>query len=526
MLQCMKHRLFLGIFTFVACAAWAIASGVGAGTILWSNRLASDTDLSGSTGAGSVMPESERGEALYIEQTNLTQSAIRSFTLPVERLRNRFVFVDADVKAEGISPKPQLWNGIKVMVRIETPPGSQWPQPEIPVGSFDWHRYSRRILIPANATAATLMLGLEQVSGKAWFRDVRIVLAKEVAEAPAAPANAPIFRGHPEPRLRGAMIAPDTLTENDLRVLASAWGANLVRWQLIRYGVSTNQPGFAAYDRWLQMQLDQLDRGLAWAAKLKVKVVVDLHSPPGGEATPGGYQAAIGSLWTDTNAQNKFIEVWRTIATRYQGDSRIWGFDLVNEPVDDDTAEGCADWQSLALRAGQAVRSIDPERTLIVEPPDWGSPSGFIGFQPIGLSNMVYSFHFYEPHEYTHQGVFGPAQPLSYPGEIGGVMWNKSAIERAMEPATAFAARYRVQMYVGEFSVIRWAPGGEKYLSDLIETIEGHGWDWSYHAFREWDGWSVEHGSDQNDHTPTVQPTARKLVLLKWLGKNKTETTK
>jgi len=78
-----------------------------------------------------------------------------------------------------------------------------------------------------------------------------------------------------------------------------------------------------------------------------------------------------------------------------------------------------------------------------------------------------------------------------------------------------------MQMYVGEFSVIRWAPGGDKYLSDLLEVVESHGWDWSYHAFREWDGWSVEHGSDPNDHARTDQPTARKQVLLKWLRQNK-----
>jgi endoglucanase len=187
-------------------------------------------------------------------------------------------------------------------------------------------------------------------------------------------------------------------------------------------------------------------------------------------------------------------------------------------------AEGCDDWQSLALRAGQAIRSIDPASTLIVEPPDWGSASGFVDFQPLGLSNVVYSFHIYDPHQFTHQGVHGPSPPITYPGMINGRLWDKGAIEDTIEPATAFAKRYRVHLYVGEFSVIRWAPGGDKYLSDLIEVMEGHGWDWSYHAFREWDGWSVEHGSDPSDHTRTVEPTARKQVLLKWLRQNKTET--
>ncbi len=505
----------IGVFGFVVWFAPASFSG----EILWNNSLTHSTDLAGSSGAGLLA--GELGLAFAV--TNAGESAVRIFPLPVERLRNRYVFLNAEVKAENVSAKPNPWNGIKVMARIDTPDGTQWPQPEIPTGSFDWRNYSRRLLIPANATAVSLILGLENVSGKVWFRTVRLDLAREVTDLPAAPTNAPIFTGHTQPRLRGAMVSPDTLTESDLTVLARDWGANVIRWQLIRYGADAADNSPEKYDRWLGRQLEQLDRGLAWAAKLGVEVVVDLHSPPGGRPiSGGGYQAAIGSLWTDTNAQTHFIDVWRTIAKRYRGDQRIWGFDLVNEPADENVAEGCDDWQTLAMRAGQAVRGMDPHRTLIVEPADWGSASGFIGFHPLALANVVYSFHIYDPPTFTHQGVFSPSPPVAYPGQIDGAWWDKSALARAIAPATAFAARYRVQLYVGEFSVIRWAPGGENYLSDLIDLMESHGWDWSYHAFREWDGWSVEHGPDKNDHAPSAVPTARKQVLLKWLGKNQT----
>ena len=66
-------------------------------------------------------------------------------------------------------------------------------------------------------------------------------------------------------------------------------------------------------------------------------------------------------------------------------------------------------------------------------------------------------------------------------------------------------------MYLGEFSAIRWAPGDSayNYLQDLIDIFEEHGWDWAYHAFREWDGWSVEHGPDPKDHARAKTPTAR-----------------
>jgi hypothetical protein len=467
---------------------------------------------------GEAQSSSNHARALILTNDNPGQSVTRSFPLSLEKLRGTYISFGADVRAEGVSQKPKPWNGIKVMAVISLPGGTQYPQPDLPVGTFDWKRATTRVFVPTNATSATLVLGLEQVSGKAWFDNARVTFVRRFTPVPAAPPDQPIYRGHDLPRLRGAMIAPQSMTEADLKVLAGDWGGNVVRWQLIRTGRSDGS--VESYDKWLDSELARLDKGLVWAQQLGVKVVLDLHSPPGGDSVSGGYQAAVGGLWTDPKAQDKFLEVWKKMAARYKGDSRIWGYDLVNEPVDDGTSENCLDWQGLSLRAARAVREIDPACTLIIEPPQWGSAQGFTGFQPLELTNVVYSFHFYNPTEFTHQGVFGPSEPIRYPGKIAGAQWDKAAIEAAMAPAIEFARRHRVHMYVGEFSAIRWAPGAEQYLTDLIDTIESHGWDWSYHAFREWDGWSVEHGADKNSHERAASPTPRQQVLLRWMKQN------
>jgi aryl-phospho-beta-D-glucosidase BglC (GH1 family) len=101
-------------------------------------------------------------------------------------------------------------------------------------------------------------------------------------------------------------------------------------------------------------------------------VVVDLHSPPGGKATTSGYIGSDGGLFNNPQTQQKFIEVWRRIAIRYKHAKAIWGYDLANEPVEEESEEPCDDWQALAERTAQAIRSIDPERALIVEPSPWG----------------------------------------------------------------------------------------------------------------------------------------------------------
>ena len=57
-------------------------------------------------------------------------------------------------------------------------------------------------------------------------------------------------------------------------------------------------------------------------------------------------------------------------------------------------------------------------------------------------------------------------------------------------------------------------------MKDCIELFEEFGWDWSYHAFREWSGWSVEHGQDKDDAAPSKTQTSREKLLREWYGKN------
>jgi len=176
----------------------------------------------------------------------------------------------------------------------------------------------------------------------------------------------------------------------------------------------------------------------------------------------------------------------------------------------------------LAERAARAIRAIDPARTIIVEPASWGGPDGLSDLAPLGVSNVVYSVHMYLPHAFTHQGVYGPGPVWRYPGAIEGKNWDKAALEAALKPVIEFQRAYGVHIYIGEFSAIRWAPAESayRYLKDLIDIFETHGWDWSYHAFREWSGWSVEHGSDRNNTAPVPTPTDRQRLLRHWYAQN------
>lgn len=509
-------RAWLALFSLCVGAALHAAD---VGDVLWENSLETEEDWAASNGRGERVELPDGNYVLEINKPTTDGAYLRSFQLPVEELRGKWIFLSVDVKAKDVSEKPLDWNGIKAILEIARPEETDWPQIPMPVGTFDWDNKSVRVLIPEDATQIKLHTGLERVTGTVWFDNLQVKLAKAVGDAPAAAKDKPIFKGHAVPALRGAMAHP-RISREDVKVFGEDWNGNVLRYQLLHMPKRGDENDLDIYDAWLERELDYLDQVLGWCQQYGVLVVVDLHSPPGGNLGDSGTVNASGPFWSNPEAQEHFIKVWRRITKHYKGtELPIWGFDLLNEPEDRTVVEGCADWQTLADQAAHAVREIDPDRTLIIEPPRSGGPSGFLEFQPIDLPRIVYSFHMYEPLTYTHQGVFG-SSGVAYPGEIDGEYWDKAKLEECMQPAIDFAQKYRVQLYIGEFSVTRWAPGAEQYLADVIAIFESHGWDWTYHSYREWHAWNLELGTDEDDQSPTNQPGKRLQVILDYFKKN------
>ena len=292
-------------------------------------------------------------------------SATLHHVLPVERMRGCRIAFSAWIKAEQVSAPPQPWNGVKFMAPIQTPGGYQWPAAHIEAGTFAWKHVTFSVRVPDDAQSMSLIVGLESVTGKAWFDDIRVWLLKTPIARPKQAAAGPVYRGHDLPRLRGAMVGPK-IGADGLRTFGRQWNANVIRWQLVRPARAVEDAlDLAAYDAWLDAELDRLDAVLPVCRQAGLYVVVDLHSPPGGRVCSGGYAAADAGLFNNADCQAKFVEVWRTIARRYKNAEAVWGYDLVNEPNDGSTEEGLADWQQLAeRRPGPSASSTDGMRLL------------------------------------------------------------------------------------------------------------------------------------------------------------------
>ena len=316
------------------------------------------------------------------------------------------------------------------------------------------------------------------------------------------------------PRLRGVMSPSGKIKEDDLKTLGR-WGANLLRYQIVRgWNERNNNQDRAEYLNWVDSKITHLlNDVLPWANAAGVQVIVDLHVAPGGRDQTGDM-----NMFYDRRHADTFLMAWTNIATRCAGRKGICGYDLINEPCQRRPSPKDCDLLTLQERAAKLVREIDSSTPIIVESNGWDSPKEFHCMCVFKMKDVIYQAHMYQPMAFTHQGVPGVGQsaPTRYPDSSKG--WDKDYLRRQLAEVRAFQVTHGARIYIGEFSAIAWADGAEAYLRDVNSLCEEYGWDWSYHAFREWQGWSVEHEGPDANHLKPSADNPRKRALLDGLS--------
>jgi len=440
--------------------------------------------------------------------------------------RGKTLIVSALIKAEKVTKPQARWNGIKVMIHYVSKGKDNWINPPDLHGTFDWKKISATAKIPDDATKCEVMLGMQDSTGTINFAEVRADAYNNeeiFAKIPVPPNFKAEYtsRVTSMPTLRGVMSSSTGYKPSYLEDLAK-WKANLIRWQIVRnWGVAGTERDQAEYDKWIDARIAEIDQVLKDAHRLGIMVVIDLHSPPGGR-----YADRDMAMFYEKPYAEQYIATWKKLAAHFKGNPAVWAYDLINEPVQNKPSAEY-DYLTIQYKAAQAIRSIDPETPIMVESNQWDQPATYSYMQPLPLKNIIYQVHMYNPGSFTHQNVstnWGvksdkPAV-VTYPGLIEGDQWNRDMLRKNLQPVIDFQKKYGVRIYVGEFSAIRWAPGAAKYMEDCLAIFEENHWDWSYHAFREWSGWSVEHSNDPLDKKPTTTDSDRKVVLLKYLQLN------
>ena len=202
-------------------------------------------------------------------------------------------------------------------------------------------------------------------------------------------------------------------TEEDIKLIKS------IGFDHVRFTVNPDVLTAEGYDGW-SMYRQTADMILANG----LNVIVDVHPE----------QDFKEALADDPEARKAFVEFWQKLAHLFADtDPAHVRFELLNEPVL--TTE---QWEPLQTELHDAVRAVAPKHTIILTGGRWSGVTQLTELTPIFDNNVVYNFHFYDPHQFTHQAATWGAphwrymQGLPYPVNEAGI---KAALAKTNDPA-------------------------------------------------------------------------------------------
>jgi endoglucanase len=241
-----------------------------------------------------------------------------------------------------------------------------------------------------------------------------------------------------------------------------------------------------------------LDAGLA--------VIVD---PIHGTSSDDAFE---DSLARDPGFRRGVADGWELLARRLAAisDERVF-FEVMNEPhISTRERMDASWWPPVQEELAAAIRRGAPRSTIIATGEKWGGIDGLLGMAPLSDHNVVYSFHWYEPFPFTHQGadwageipkllagIPYPSSPVAVASAVsalsdprakkeiiayGGERWDRRRVEAGLRRAAEWGKRYGVPVFCGEFGVYRKvSPEADRvrWIADVRGTLEDFGIGWS-----------------------------------------------
>jgi endoglucanase len=215
----------------------------------------------------------------------------------------------------------------------------------------------------------------------------------------------------------------------------------------------------------------------------------------------------------DANMRNQFVNFWRLLATRYSTwDPEKLFLEPLNEPV---YANNQADWFALQNQLITTIRQAAPQHTIIASSTRWSSLDHLAALTPVADRNVVYTFHYYAPYIFTHQGapwaggVWARLRNVPYPSSpervnplinatndtevrnqlrwYGDARWDANKIRADLQRAQDWARQHGVRIFCGEFGVyVPASPAADRvaYIRDVRTTLEQLGIAWNFWEYK------------------------------------------
>mgnify|MGYP003318427857 CR=1 FL=1 len=139
--------------------------------------------------------------------------------------------------------------------------------------------------------------------------------------------------------------------------------------------------------------LEKLDQVCDWAEKNKIYLIIDNHSFNSEE-------------WSNNPVSEKLLKehletVWSQVAPRYKDRSEYIMYEIVNEPPYKNSNK----WIKIQEELIKLIRTYDTKHSIVVTGADFSSIDTLVKMKPYKDDKLIYTFHFYEPFLFTHQGA-------------------------------------------------------------------------------------------------------------------------
>jgi endoglucanase len=279
----------------------------------------------------------------------------------------------------------------------------------------------------------------------------------------------------------------DFFSDSDAAYLADL-GTNAMRIPIsYRHFESDERPKVL-----IEAGLKWLDRAVNTLAAHRIYSIIDLHAAPGFQNhhwhsdNPTHWPL----FWEYADFKERAIWLWEVLADHFKGNGWIAGFNLLNEPADQDGNRLLA-WYSETARR---VRDIDPDRMLFLDGNRYSTDFSMFT-EP--LANTVYTAHDYVMAGLDPHGHYPGELDGRYPGSAKGEVYNKDTIHEQFLRRTSFMRNLGLPIWIGEFGPLyngtpQQAEERYQLLHDQLDIYRDYSASWALWLYRTSDcrAWS------------------------------------
>jgi aryl-phospho-beta-D-glucosidase BglC (GH1 family) len=148
-------------------------------------------------------------------------------------------------------------------------------------------------------------------------------------------------------------------------------------------------------------------------------------------------------LRTSDYAVDRLTMLWRRLAAHYAArNPDLIFFEILNEPEVSDPYR----WAGIQARLAAAIREVAPRNTIIATGPNYSDIVDLLAMHPLSDGNVIYTFHFYDPHEFTHQGAGWGEAWWSYTHNIPYPA-TENAMANLLPQVPDLPSRYKLENY-------------------------------------------------------------------------------